>query len=86
MTSCSWPSCASTATPRPPPCNTMSVRSHRAEPASCLEAMDLALRSLGTFFELLAEAFYRWAAQLGQVIASWTKTRSRAGGPLPGMS
>ena len=38
--------------------------------ASCLEAMELAFRSLGTFFELLADAFYRWAGQLGQVIAS----------------
>ncbi len=35
---------------------------------SCLEAMELALRSLGTFFELVAEACYRWAAQLGQVV------------------
>jgi hypothetical protein len=38
--------------------------------ASCLDAMELALRSLGTFFELVADACYRWAAQLGQVIAA----------------
>jgi hypothetical protein len=35
---------------------------------SCLEAMELAMRSVGTFFDQLAEACYRWAAQLGQVI------------------
>ena len=38
--------------------------------ASCLEAMDLALRSLGTFFELLAAACYRWSTQLAQVVAA----------------
>ena len=35
---------------------------------SCLEAMELAMRSVGTFFEQLAETYYRWAAQLAQVI------------------
>jgi hypothetical protein len=35
---------------------------------SAIEGLDLALRSLGTFFELLAEACYRWAAQLAQVV------------------
>ncbi len=38
--------------------------------ASHLEAMELAFRSLGTFFELLAAAFYRFAESLKQAIAS----------------
>ena len=37
---------------------------------SHLEAMELALRSLGSFFELLADAMYRFAMYLGQAIAS----------------
>jgi hypothetical protein len=52
--------------------------------ASCLEAMDLALRSLGTFFELLAAACYRWSAQLTQVIATLDE-HLPAWRTLPGM-
>lgn len=40
------------------------------ERSSTLEAMELALRSLGTFFELLADLFYRWATHLATAIAN----------------
>lgn len=36
--------------------------------SSDLERLELALRSLGVFFNLLAEACYRWAAWITQVI------------------
>jgi hypothetical protein len=39
-------------------------------PSSILDRMIRAMRSLGTFFELLAEACYRWAGQLTQVVTS----------------
>lgn len=35
---------------------------------SGLEALELALRSLATFFEMLAEACYRWAVLLAQAV------------------
>lgn len=40
------------------------------KPNSPLEAMEIALRSLGTFFDQLAQACFRWATQLGQVVTS----------------
>ena len=36
--------------------------------ASCVEAMKMALVSLGTSFSLLAAACYQWSAQLAQMI------------------
>jgi hypothetical protein len=36
--------------------------------SSCVEAMKLALVSLGTLFSLLAAACFRWSAQLAQMI------------------
>lgn len=54
------------------------------ERPSALEAMDLALRSLGTFFEMLADACYRWAAQLAQVVAALDE-HLPAWRTLPGM-
>ena len=51
---------------------------------SCLEAMELAMRSVGTFFEQLAEACYRWASQLARVIVVLDRALP-AWRTLPGM-
>ncbi|MGO8873426.1 MAG: hypothetical protein ACLQPH_18885 [Acidimicrobiales bacterium] len=51
---------------------------------SCLESMRLAMLSLGTFLQLVAQACFRWAAQLGQTITSLDEHLS-SWRTLPGM-
>jgi hypothetical protein len=56
------------------------------EPAgSSLERMARAMRSLGSFFELLAAAFYRWADQLVRIVTTLDNALP-AWRTLPGMS
>ncbi len=63
----------------------MPERSEAGRAPSVLERMELAFRSLGSFFLLLADACFRWAGQLAQVVVTLNQVLP-SWRTLPGMS
>jgi hypothetical protein len=55
------------------------------QPTTVLDRMIRAMRSLGSFFELLAEACYRWAEQLAKAVTTLDEALPNWR-MLPGMS